>query len=120
MERCGECLISDERRGVEGVQRKRSPMHALASVRLNRFTAAIYAARASLKPLVFEGLTQGMPGGQLMTTTVIENFPGHRRGVRSRSQAFTCTSVPTSSISKRRRMPRSKQRIDTRAPSTLS
>lgn len=45
------------------------------------YTAAIYAGRASLKPLVFEGLQQGMPGGQLMGTTMIENFPGHRRGI---------------------------------------
>ena len=45
------------------------------------YTAAIYAARASLKPLLFEGLTQGVPGGQLMGTTVIENFPGFKRGI---------------------------------------
>jgi thioredoxin reductase (NADPH) len=42
------------------------------------WTAAIYAARASLSPLVFEGETVGtdIPGGQLMLTTDIENFPG--------------------------------------------
>src|SRR4051812_16406263 len=42
------------------------------------WTAAIYAARASLNPLVFEGETVGtdLPGGQLMLTTDIENFPG--------------------------------------------
>ena len=42
------------------------------------WTAAIYAARANLKPLVFEGeLSPAMiPGGQLMWTTDIENFPG--------------------------------------------
>jgi thioredoxin reductase (NADPH) len=42
------------------------------------WTAAIYAARASLDPLVFEGETVGtdVPGGQLMLTTDIENFPG--------------------------------------------
>jgi thioredoxin reductase (NADPH) len=43
------------------------------------FTAAIYAARASLRPLLIEGEPAGMsdqPGGQLMYTTTVENFPG--------------------------------------------
>lgn len=42
------------------------------------WTAAIYAARASLNPIVFEGEPVGidLPGGQLMLTTDIENFPG--------------------------------------------
>ena len=42
------------------------------------WTAAIYAARANLQPLVFEGEPMGIdgPGGQLMLTTDIENFPG--------------------------------------------
>ena len=40
-------------------------------------TAGIYAARANLKPLLFEGLTRGgIPGGQLMITNDVENYPG--------------------------------------------
>ena len=73
-------------------------------------TAAIYSARAGLNTTLFEGWMAGgiAPGGQLTTTTEVENFPGFPEGIQGpelmlkmRDQSLKCgTRIKTETVDK--------------------
>lgn len=92
------------------------------------YTAAIYAARANLSPTIYEGFFSGVAGGQLMTTTEVENYPGFPDGImgpelmekfKAQAEKFGTVIIPEDvfevDLSKRPFVIKAKQTLQTQA-----
>lgn len=76
-------FISSTSTKVNDLFTSTKPQIAIVGGGVAGYSAAIYAARAGLRPILYEGsyTDTSMPGGQLMSTTTVENYPGFPEGI---------------------------------------